>query len=120
MPSAADSTGGTRPKYAPGADAFVVHRGEQAYVSLADEAARTELALNPDVHILTGNEGVAFEHDLPFPMPPLAARRDTVGLGDVVSRITGRIGIRECSGCQGRRERMNALRVRKWWARAKV
>lgn len=31
------------------------------------------------------------------------------GLGDVVSRVTKALGIKECSGCAKRRERLNQL-----------
>jgi hypothetical protein len=120
MPSIADATGATRPKYTPEANAFVVHRGDQAYLSLDDEAARTALARHSDVHVLTEDEGFAFENDLAFPMPPPTASPGTVGLGDAISRLTGRFRIRECGGCQRRRERLNKIRARRWWAREKV
>ena len=118
MPTSEDARGRARPKYEPEANAFVVHRGNQAYVSLDDETAAAALARHPDVHVLAEDEVLAFEADLPFPMPPAAPR--TVGLGDVISRLTRTLGIRECGDCRRRRERFNKITVWRWRVRAKI
>ncbi len=40
---------------------------------------------------------------------PFRMERPTVGLGDVVKRVTTSLGFRPCSGCQRRAEALNRL-----------
>lgn len=44
------------------------------------------------------------------PAPP----RQTLGLGDVVAAATKAVGIKPCTPCEARRQRLNALFPRVW------
>jgi len=43
--------------------------------------------------------------NLPVPFAP----KEGIGLGDVIKRATGAVGIKPCGGCQKRAERLNRL-----------
>jgi hypothetical protein len=119
MPALDSGTAATRPKYPLEGNALVLYRGAEAYVALEDRAAQDELAHRADVRLLTDGEALAFEHSLPFLIAPVDRSRDgRVGLGDVVSWFTRRLGIHECTGCRRRKRRLNRVVVWRWWARA--
>ena len=40
---------------------------------------------------------------------PLRMQQPTIGLGDVVKRLTTSVGFRPCSGCQKRAEALNRM-----------
>ena len=119
MPALDGGTAATRPKYPLEGNAFVVYRGAEAYVALEDRAVQDEIVRHVDVRLLSDGEGLAFEQSLPFPIAPVDRSADRrIGLGDVVSWFTRRLGIRECTGCRRRKRRMNRVVVWRWWARA--
>lgn len=119
MPALESMTAAAHPKYVFKGNALVIYRGESAYVAFDDETDRDELAHHSDVHVLTDSEGREFEESLPFPVsPPTPRRNRVIGLGDVISWLTRRIGIAECSGCGARRGRLNKIVL--WgWAKPK-
>jgi hypothetical protein len=120
MPAIASATGTARPKYSFEGNALVIYRGETAYVSFEHERAPDELAHHPDVRVLADGEGREFEESLPFPILPPTVRRRGIGLGDMISWLTGRIGIEECAGCRRRKRQLNRVSVWGWWARGPV
>ena len=80
------------------ASALLVYRGSKVYISFAGRGDR-RTTRHPDVHRLTPAEARAFEDNFPFPLPtPRAWQAEgPVRLGDLVSRVTHRAGITECS-----------------------
>jgi len=115
MPAIDSQTASTHPKYPFAADALVIYRADSAFVALNDEHIRDELASYPDVRVLSEKERREFEGSLPFQGPLVVGTRSdvgrAVGLGDLVSSITTRLGIRECSGCRNRKSRLNSIIV---------
>jgi hypothetical protein len=118
MPVAADDHNlrTARPKYPVDASALLVYRGSKVYISFAGRGDR-RTTRHPDVHRLTPAEARAYEDNFPFPLPtPRAWQAEgPVRLGDLVSRVTHRAGITECSGCQRRRSLLNRFVVWGWW-----
>jgi hypothetical protein len=125
MPVAAgDADGhGARPKYPVEASALLVYRGSKVYVSFSGRGDHGTTR-RPDVRRLTPAEARAFEESFSFPLPspppPAPGARQAgapLGLGDLVSRLTHRVGIAECGGCRRRRSLLNRLVVWGWWRR---
>lgn len=56
---------------------------------------------NPAVHIHSG----------PIPSP-CRQRRRSVGLGDLIKRLTSAFGVKPCSACEERARKLNRVRVR--------
>ena len=113
-----------RPKYPVQGKAFLIHQRGKVYVVLGDERARNEALQHADCRLLTPGEGSLFEETLPFPLPPQLFPHDDhnnqrrpVGVGDLVARLTRRVGIAECSACQQRKRRLNNIIVWGWWRR---
>jgi hypothetical protein len=107
----------------------VVYRDSSAYVGLADHHVITRLLTYPDVRELS-----AEDLELIQPMPGLPvtwtslskqvsnlgyhhSHHHTIGLGDLVTKLTRRIGIPECRSCARRRSFLNGLTVWGWWRR---
>ena len=109
----------TRPKYPVDASALLVYRGSNVYVSFSKDAGDSEVLKQPDVRRLTPDEVRRLEESFPFPLPVPGVHRHggPVRLGDLVSGLTGRLGIAECRGCQRRRTFLNNLVVWGWWRR---
>jgi hypothetical protein len=122
MPAIDSRTASTRPKYPFAADALVVYRADSAFVALNDQQVRDELAGHSDVRVLSERERVEFEQSLPFQGPLIVGTPSqvgrSVGLGDIVSSLTRRLGIRECSGCGKRKSRLNSITVWRWRAKS--
>lgn len=115
MPAVDGGTMSARPKYALDASAFVIYQGGDAYVALKSRRHRQRLLKNPDVRLLRGAYAEAFEDSLPFPVQRAASQ--SIGLGDLVSWVASRVGIRECEPCRRRKVRLNEVRVWGWWHR---
>jgi hypothetical protein len=106
-----------RAKYALRGGAFLIHQGGKVYVMCRDQLARTDALEHADCRELSSDESRAFEETLPFPLAPalFADRHHTrgaVGLGDLVSWLTRKLGIAECSGCQRRKRWLNRAVLR--------
>jgi len=97
--------------------ALLIYRGASVYVTYQGDAPRGDLTANPDVQLLTGAESHRFEASLPFPLPAPVRPRG-VRLGDVIHRITGRLGVAHCDSCQRRKRALNRIVVWGWWRRA--
>lgn|SRR5215207_8300026 len=124
MPAISDGEGpiAVRPKYSVDADALLIYRGSNVYMMVQDDRARAGLTSYPDVRVLTALESHGFEESLPFPVATRTAgmRTGTAGvqLGDLVHRVTRRLGIQHCAGCRKRRTALNRVVVWGWWRRA--
>ena len=117
MPAVFDAPTATavRPKYPIDSSALIVYRGSKVYVVFEDERVRDEVIKYADVHLLTPTDGQQFEDSLPFPLPQEGqdyARGGAIRLGDVVHRVTKRLGLAECSGCRRRRRLLNRVVLR--------
>jgi hypothetical protein len=121
MPAAGGASVGqtARPKYPVDTSALLVYRGPNVYISFSSDASDSEALKQPDVRRLTPDEIRRLEQSFPFPLPVPGVNRHggPARLGDLVSRLTGRLGIAECRGCQGRRTFLNNLVVWGWWRR---
>jgi hypothetical protein len=116
IPTLGNTTADPRLKYDLEANAFVIYRGEKAFATFEDEAVPEQLLHHSDVRVLSDDEGRRFEETLPAPMGPPERRPRRTGLGDLISWLTIRVGIRECAGCGRRRKRLNKIAVWGWWA----
>lgn len=112
-----------RSKYPVQGKAFLMHQEGKVYVIFRDERARDEAIRHEDCRRLTPDQTRAFEESLPFPLPPHLFPRDhdtrsrPVGVGDIVARLTRRVGIAECGWCQHRKRWLNRIVVWGWWRR---
>jgi hypothetical protein len=109
--------GEPRLKYDLEANAFVIYRGDTAFVAFEDDAAPEKLVHYSDVRALSDEEGRTFEEGLPFALSPPERRSRRIGLGDLISWLAGAAGIRECAGCRERGRRLNNVPVWGWWVR---
>ncbi|SEC96199.1 hypothetical protein SAMN05216532_2942 [Streptomyces sp. 2231.1] len=109
----------------------VVMLGETtAYVALADPKAANELLQHPDVQRLTANDLKTIESGGPLSWEALERQaeslnhrgvgRGPVGLGDLISSLTRKARVRECSGCARRRRGLNRITVWGWWRARKL
>ncbi len=110
-----------RPKYPVQGKAFLMHQAGKVYVAFQDKLAREAAEKQAECRRLTPSEARTFEESLPFPIP-LSLFADNhdgksrpVGLGDVVSWLTRRAGIAECSACQQRKRWLNRIPIWGWW-----
>src|SRR5215207_3427046 len=119
MPAVADGPGpiAVRPKYPVDASALLIYRDANVYVSYHDERPRADVTAYSDVRLLTGPESHRFEASLPFPLPAPIRRRG-VRLGDLVHRVTRRLGISDCPSCRERKRVFNRIVVWGWWRRS--
>jgi hypothetical protein len=102
-----------RPKYPVIGNATLVYRRPYVYIAFRDAADALTATNYPDTRRLTPDEGRALETSLPFPirvpaLPPAGAPA-LVGLGDLVSWVTGRLGIAQCDGCRRRKRWLNRV-----------
>jgi hypothetical protein len=103
-----------RPKYSVVGNATLVYRRPYVYIAFSDVAHALAAASYPDTRRLTPDEGRALETSLAFPIrvpvpsPPTGAPA-IVGLGDLVSWVTGRLGIAECDRCRQRKRWLNRV-----------
>jgi hypothetical protein len=124
MPVSEDTPQGkpARPRHMINGNALLVYRNDKVYVAVREAAAMEALLQQSDVRQLTADEAQRIEESLPGIG---AARLDSLGassadsqskyrrlgLGDLVSRVTSRLGIRECDACGRRKTRLNSLTV---------
>ena len=121
MPAVADGPGAiaVRPKYPVDASALLFYRDANVYVAYRDDRPRADVTAYSDVRLLTGPESHRFEASLPYPLPA-PARSGGVRLGDLVHRVTRRLGIAECDSCRKRKRVLDRIVVWGWWRRAPV
>lgn len=108
-----------QPKYSIEGSALVVYHGSKAYVTFrnANDLRRSQLTQNPDVRLLTSDESLLFEANMPFPIPE-TRRENRAGvrrLGDLVHKATAMVGISECDACRKRKRLLNRIVVWGWW-----
>lgn len=96
----------------------VIHQGDRAYFPISDGFGNRELLKHPDVDVLTDTEVEELEQRLSYPLPPQSENSlqihsggESVGLGDVVAKVTHKLGIAECAGCKKRRRWLNRIPV---------
>lgn len=109
-----------RPKYPVETNAFLVYRGDKVYVRLPDDIALPSALNGADCRRLSSTEARRLEDSLPFPVSAPSVHHDhrghePVGLGDVVSWLTHKVGIEECSACGRRKRLLNRIPVWGWW-----
>lgn len=115
-----------RPKHKIDGNALLVYRGDKVYVAVRETDAADTLLRQPDVRRLTAGEAQRIEDSLPgigvakldslgAPSAGSQGRYRRPGLGDLVSRVTNRLGIPECDACGQRKKRLNGLTI--WRAR---
>jgi hypothetical protein len=105
----------TRTKYSLDSSALIIYRGDSAYVRYADTALSETVARYGAVRILDEHEAREFEASLPFLAPAGdEEERRMLRLGDAISSLTKRLGIRECNSCQRRRSRLNRIVLWRW------
>ena len=119
VPTLDGQSAATRTKYPIDANALIIYRGDSAYVRFANAASGETIARHGDVRVLDDREVRRFEQSLPFLPPPQddeahGQARRALRLGDAVSSLTRRLGIRECSGCQRRRSLLNRIVLWRW------
>lgn len=119
IPALDSQSAATRTKYPIDANALIIYRGDSAYVRFVNAASSEPIARYGDVRVLDDHEVRKFEESLPF----LTSARDeeaheeahkALRLGDAISSLTKRLGIRECGGCQRRRSRLNRIVLWRW------
>ncbi|MER6261962.1 hypothetical protein ACFV2Z_02565 [Streptomyces sp. NPDC059688] len=118
-----------RAKYDVG-NAVVMLSETTAYVALADPKAANELLQHPDVQRLTANNLKTIQPGGPLSWEALERQaealnhrgvgRGPVGLGDLISSLTRKARIHECSGCARRRRGLNRIPVWGWWRSQKL
>lgn len=114
-----------RPRHEIEGNVLLVYRGEKVYVTADEPNIIDRIAGLPDVRVLAPDEAVNFEATLPG-AAALTGRRNThlgqagraategrVGLGDVVSWLTGTLRMHECRACSQRRKTLNKIAVRR-------
>lgn len=125
MPVSEDTLQGkpARPRHAIEGNALLVYRGDKVYVAVRKTGAADTLLRQPDVRRLPADEaqriedslpggfGAAKLHSLDAPSPDSQSRYRRLGLGDLVSRVTGGLRIPECDACGRRKKRLNRLTV---------
>lgn len=124
MPVSEDTSPGkpTRPRHTIKGNALLVYRNDKVYVALKEAEAADTLLLQSDVRQLTADEAQRIEESLPgigaARLHSLGARsadsqsrHGRLGLGDLVSWVTSRLGIRECDACGRRKKRLNSLTI---------
>jgi hypothetical protein len=108
-----------RPKYPVETNAFLVYRDEKVYVRFPDDYVLPSAMEEPDCRWLSSAEARRLEDGLPFPVSPPSEHHhrenEPVGLGDVISWVTHKVGIEECSGCGRRKRWLNRIPVWGWW-----
>ena len=124
MPVSEDTSSGkpARPRHMIKGNALLVYRNDKVYVALKEAEAADTLLQQSDVRQLTADEaqrieeslpgiGAARLHSLGVPSADSQGRYRRLGLGDLVSRVTSRLGIPECDACGRRKKRLNGLTV---------
>lgn len=124
MPVSEDTPQGkpARPRHMINGNALLVYRTDKVYVAVKEAEAADTLLRQSDVRQLTADEAQRIEESLPgigaARLHSLGARpADSqngyrrLGLGDLVSRVTSRLGIRECDACGRRKKRLNSLTI---------
>lgn len=124
MPVSEDTLQGkpARPRHAIEGSALLVYRGDKVYVAVQETGAADTLLRQPDVRQLPADEaqriedslpgiGAAKLHSLSVPSDDSQSRYRRLGLGDLVSRVTSRLGIPECDACGRRKKKLNALTI---------
>ena len=130
MPVSEDTLQGkpARPRHTIDGSALLVYRGDKVYVAVRETGAADTLLRQSDVRRLPADEaqriedslpgiGAAKLHSLGVPSDDSQSRHGRLGLGDLVSRFTSRLGIPECDACGRRKKKLNALTVwrpRRW------
>ncbi|MGV9361052.1 hypothetical protein [Amycolatopsis sp. NPDC003731] len=111
------------PKYEIHGNALILHRGDEVVVAAREERTRSILLRHPDVRALTVDEAHELQQTLPANFEatyaslgssasPAHAAVGGIRLGDLVSRVTSALRIKECGAC---RQRKNALNNLVWW-----
>ena len=112
-----------RPRHEIEGNALLVYRGEKVYVTTDEPNVNDRIAGLPDIRVLSPDEAANLEATLPgagaFTRSRnthlgQAARASTdgrLGLGDVVSWLTGILRIHECGACSKRRTTLNKIAV---------
>jgi hypothetical protein len=124
MPVSEDTLQGkpARPKHMIKGNALLVYRNDKVYVAVRETDTVDSLLRQSDVRQLTADEAHRIEDSLPgigaAKLNSLGAspadshsRYRRLGLGDLVSRVTSRLGIPECDACGRRKKRLNGLTV---------
>jgi hypothetical protein len=111
-----------RPRHAIEGNALLVYRGEKVYAALEEPGVVDRITQLPDVRRLSPDEAINFEATLPgggaashgqirSGQAVLVERSGRVGLGNVVSWLTSKLGIQECDACSQRKRRFNKVTV---------
>ena len=123
MPAVRSETESNRvqPKYPVETKALLIYRAEKVYIAFDEGLVQKEVEQFEDCRRLTTNEAIELEESLPFPIPSEnvnhnhAPEKRSVGLGDIVSWLTRKLGIEECSACSSRKRSLNRVAVWGWW-----
>jgi hypothetical protein len=123
------SGGVARPRYAVEGNALLVYRGDKVFVATKEETVTADLMQKEGVRTLTQGEVQAIEATLPgvgasrldglgADRTDVAVKRNVLLLGDLISWLTSKLGIPECSACSRRKQRLNRYAVWRtaWWA----
>ena len=116
VPSVAGTTAVARTQYPLPGNAFVVYRGEKAYVRLENDQKRKQLLRYPGARRLSRSE--AEKVGLPLSATQAVERARIVRLGDLIHAITAKVGIRTCAACRRRQRALNRIVVWGWWRTA--
>lgn len=124
MPVSEDTLQGkpARPRHTIEGNALLIYRGDKVYVAVRETGAADTLLRQSDVRRLPADEAQRIEDSLPgigaaklyslgVPSDDPQSRYRRLGLGDLVSRVTSRLGIPECDACGRRKKKLNALTI---------
>jgi hypothetical protein len=105
-----------RPKYPIPSPALLVYEGDRVYVGQRGAQELLVPTDAADVRRLSLSEVLELNDRHPFIALQGSAVPDRrVRLGDLVSRFTHMLGIRECEPCRQRKNRLNRIVIWGWW-----
>jgi hypothetical protein len=111
-----------RPRYAVEGNALLIYRGDKVYVAMKEATATEDLSQQPEVRRLSDGEAQELEASLPgigaarlnglgAGRTNPAAEYNLLLLGDLISWVTAKLGIRQCRACNRRRQRLNRIAI---------
>jgi len=121
MPVRQDEESGIpRAKYTLSGDVTLIYSGNRAFAAFPNEQEASAIEGYNDVRRMTDAEVATLRQKLPFAFLPTGEETEEesnyIGLGDVISWITHRLGIHECESCKRRKKWLNRIPV---WPRRK-
>ena len=114
-----EESGIPRPRYALTGNTVIVYSANRAYVAFENEQDIAAIQELPGVRRLTVADVRDLSQNLPFGLfsgkEEIQEEPNFIGLGDVISWITQKLGIHECEGCRRRKKWLNRVPIWPRW-----